>query len=85
MIQRIKRGVNRALDTTPRQAGASTGKAVAKTADVVAHASLASVATSAKDGVKNLAGKGKRRLQIRLVENVDDDETVVDSAAEPAH
>jgi hypothetical protein len=81
VFDRIKRGVNRALDTTPRQAGASTGKAVAKAADTAAHASLASTATAALDGVKGLAGKGKRRLQIRLVENVDDDETVAEATS----
>ena len=77
MIRRIKRGVDRVLDTTPREAGATTGRAVAKAADVATHASLASVASSARDGVKGLAGRGKRRLQIRLVSNVDDDDETV--------
>ena len=80
MIKRIKRGVNRALDTTPRQAGATTGRVVAKASSAAAHASLASTAAAARDGVKNLAGKGRRRLQIRLVEN-DDDETVAEATS----
>lgn len=76
MIDRIRRGVDKVLDTTPREAGASTAKAVTKVADVAAHASLASVTATARDGVKTLGKKGKRRLQIRLVDNVDNDETV---------
>ena len=82
MFDRIRRGVNRALDTTPRQAGATTGKVVAAASSAAAHASLASTATAALDGVKGLAGKGKRRLQIRLVENDgDDDETVAEATS----